>query len=204
MVDFEILTDIDEKQFDGNGSNLDKEDLPKIIEWLSEKNDNIRYKALLLLQKRSACCDDVYPFWDVFRSKLKHENSYQRNIGVMLIAENAKWDTKNRMDGTIDEYLTVLNDEKPITVRQCIQALEKIVPYKNHLCPKIADSLMSINILAVKETMRKLILLDILNILVLIRKCQPADTIDEYIINALSGEVLDKKVKKLVEQRMGT
>jgi len=204
MVDFEMLTDIDESNLTETAQSLDKEDLPKIVERLSEKNDKVRYKALLLLQKRSACCDDVYPFWDVFRSKLKHENSYQRNIGVMLIAENAKWDTENRMDGTIDEYLTVLNDEKPITVRQCIQALEKIVPYKNHLCPKIADSLMSINILAVKETMRKLILFDILNILVLIRKYQPADASDEYIINALSGEVLDKKVKKLVEQRMRT
>lgn len=202
MVSLEMLMEIDESNLTETAQSFDKEDLSQIVEWLSEKDDKIRYKALLLLQKCSACSDDVYPFWDVFRLKLKHENSYQRSIGVMLIAENAKWDTESRMDDTINEYLTVLNDEKPITVRQCIQALEKIVPYKSHLCPKIADSLMSIDILAVKETMRKLILLDILNILVLIRKHKPADAIDEYILNALSGEILDKKAKKLIEQSM--
>lgn len=202
MVTFEVLMGIDENNLTEVAQSVNKEDLPQIVEWLSEKDDKFRYKALLLLQKCSACSDIVYPFWDVFRSKLGHRNSYQRSIGVMLIAENARWDTENRMDETITEYLAVLNDEKPITVRQCIQALEKIIPYQNHLCPAIADRLISIDLLAVKATMRKLILLDILNILVLIRRYRTTGEIDDYIFNALSGEILDKKAKKLIEQSM--
>ena len=41
----------------------------------------------------------------------------------MLIGENANWDDENRMEDTIDEYLELLYDEKPVTIRQCIQAL---------------------------------------------------------------------------------
>jgi len=44
----------------------------------------------------------------------------------MLIAENVRWDEQNRMEDTMDEYLELFNDEKPITIRQCIQSLGKV------------------------------------------------------------------------------
>jgi hypothetical protein len=179
--------------------NIIKDDVPCLVDWLSLKDDNIRYQALLLLQNRSVLFDDVYPYWDIFRNKLKSVNSYQRSIGLMLIAENTKWDTKNQMDNTIDEYLELLNDEKPITIRQCIQSLGKVVPYKPSLNDKIADRLIFFNLMAIKETMRKSILLDILNILLIIRKELKTDKIEGFILNALSGEILDKKSKKQIE-----
>lgn len=48
---------------------------------------------------------DVYPFWDTFRAKLNSDNSYQRSIGIMLIAENTRWDTRDHILQTIDAYL---------------------------------------------------------------------------------------------------
>jgi hypothetical protein len=36
----------------------------------------------------------------------------------MLLAENVKWDAGNRMEDTIDEFLMLLNDEKPIAILQ--------------------------------------------------------------------------------------
>ncbi len=134
---------------------IQTEDIPQLVEWLSSQDDNIRYQAFLLLQNRSAYFDDVYPFWNTFREKLKSDNSYQRSIGLMLFAENAKWDRENKMEQTIDEYLLSLNDPKPITVRQCIQSLGKIASAKPELCEKIASSLISLNPASVKETMRK-------------------------------------------------
>lgn len=199
MITVEKLMSIYQKDLQEYSKGIDKGDLPQIVEWLSEKDNKIRYQALLLLQSRSLYCDDVYSFWDIFKAKLKSENSYQRSIGLMLIADNTKWDKDNKLDDTIDEYLELLNDEKPITIRQCIQALDKIVPYKKHLNLKIAGKLMDINILSLKETMQKLILIDILNILLMIKKNQPTDEIDEYISNALSGGILDKKAKKQIE-----
>jgi hypothetical protein len=178
---------------------LHKEDIPQLVEWLNLKDDNIRYQAFLLLQNRSSFCNDVYPYWDTLQSKLKSDNSYQRSIGLMLIAENVKWDAENRMEGAIDEYLLLLNDEKPITIRQCIQSLGKIASAKPGLNGKIASRLISFDLIAVKETMRKSILLDILNVLLIIRQKLKTDEIESFILNALSGEVLDKKTKKQIE-----
>ena len=199
MITIERLISINKNDLHEASKNVDKSDLPQLVDWLSEKDDKVRYQALLILQNRSMYFNDVYPFWDTLREKMKSENSYQRSIGLMLIAENTRWDEDNKIDDTIDDYLELLNDEKPITVRQCIQALRSIVTYKSHLNSKIADRLMSINILDVKETMRKVILLDILDILTIIKKNQLTDEINSYIFKALTGEILDKKSKKQVE-----
>lgn len=64
---------------------------------------------------------------------------------------------------------------------------------------KIAHRLISFDFTAIKETMRKSVLLDILNVLLLIRKELKADEIESFILNALSGEILDKKSKKQIE-----
>jgi hypothetical protein len=174
-------------------------DLLQLVDWLSEKDDKIRYQSLLLLQYRSQFSNDVYPFWDTFVKKLSNENSYQRSIGLMLIAENTRWDSENRIDSCINDYLKLINDEKPITARQCIQALSKIVPYKVGLHEIIAKELMSVDIMLLKETMRKLILFDIVCILSKIRKYTKSDDIENYISRVLSGELLDKKSKKQLE-----
>jgi len=156
----------------------------------------------LLLQERSLISNDVYPFWDTFQGKLKNENPYQRNIGLKIIADNAKWDVENKLDASIDDYLSFIYDEKPITVRQCIQALQKIIPYKKQLNLRIAEKLMSLKITDIKETMQKSILLDIINALTEIRKYQTTDEIDSYIMKALSGGIIDKKPKNEIEARM--
>ena len=199
MITLERIMSIPKSDLQEASKTLEKEDIPQLIEWLSLKDDNIRYQVFLLLQNRSLLCDDVYTHWDIFRNKLKSDNSYQRSIGLMLIAENVKWDVENRMDDTIDEYLILLNDEKPITIRQCIQALAKIAAAKPGLNDKIASRLISYDLMAVKETMRKSILLDILNVLLIIRKNHKKDEIDNFILYALTGEILDKKSKKQLE-----
>ena len=199
MITIENLMSIDKSNLQEAAKMLHKDDIPQLVQLLTLKDDNIRYQAFLLLQNRSLFSDDVYPFWDTFRSKLKSDNSYQRSIGVMLIAENVKWDTESRMEDIIDEYLELLNDEKPITIRQCIQSLGKIAPYKPSLNDKIADRLMAFNLMDIKETMRKSILLDILNTLLIIRKHSKTDEIEYFFLNALSGGILDKKAKKQIE-----
>lgn len=194
-----ILMSISKSDLQEASKVLDKKDIPQLIEWLTSKDDSIRYQAFLLLQNRSLFFADVYPYWDDLRNKLNSDNSYQRSIGLMLIAENAKWDTENRTEDTIDEYLKLLNDDKPITIRQCIQALENIVSAKPGLSDKIASRLISFDLMAVKETMRKSVLLDILNVLLIIRKGHRTDEIESFISNALSCEILDKKSKKQIE-----
>lgn len=199
MITIESMMSIDKDDLKEASKQLSKDDIPQLIEWLSLKDDKIRYQAFLLLQNRSVFFDDVYPYWDTFCDKLKNDNSYQRSIGLMLVAENTKWDQENRIEKAIDEYLELLNDEKPVTIRQCIQSLAKIAAIKPGLHNKIASRLISFNLMAIKETMRKSILLDSLNVLFIIRKKLKKDEIESFILKALSGEILDKKSKKQIE-----
>ena len=199
MVNIEELLTCDADKLDEISTDMGKDDIPQIIELLMEKNDTIRYRVFLLLQNRSLHNNDVYPFWNVFCERIKSKNSYQRNIGLHLIADNVKWDKDSKFDEVIDEYLLLLHDDKPITVRQCIQALGKIVPYKIHLHNEIANKIMDIKLSDVRETMRKQILLDILGVLIVIRKYQTTDEIEEYITNALTGGLIDKKTINIIE-----
>jgi len=202
MIDLESIKSVQNSDLERAAKALDKSDIPQLVEWLALKDDDIRYKAFLLLQSRSVSFNDVYPFWNVFREKLKSDNSYQRSLGLMLIAENVRWDEENRIEDTIDEYLALLRDEKPVTIRQCIQSLGKIISEKPQLNDKIALALISFDITAVKETMRKSILTDILNALLIIRQTHKTDEIERFILNALSSAVFDNKTKKQIEKSM--
>ena len=199
MIDISMLFEINKDNAGSAAQKLESKDIGYLVDILDEKDDKVRYPALLLLQSRSVIQDDVYPFWDIFRGKLKSDNSYQRSIGMMLIAENARWDKDNKLDAMIGEYFALFHDDKPITIRQSIQALNSIFPYKSHLIGQIATALMAMNLSAIKETMRKLVLTDILEILAVIRKLEVNDEIDAYIMNALSGGLLDKKTKSKVQ-----
>lgn len=178
---------------------ISAEDMPQLVDWLSEKDNKIRYQSLLMLKYRSQFSKDVYPFWDTFVNKLSNDNSYQRNIGLMLIAENARWDTENRLESCINDYLELIHDEKPITARQCIQALSSIIPYKASLHQTIQKALISVDIMSLRETMQKLILMDILKVLSETRTYKKDDDTETYIFRALSGGILDKKLKKQIE-----
>lgn len=204
MITLEKLLTYKKDSLIDAAETLEATDIGQLVEWLSEKDDTIRYFSLLLLQYRAQEHDDVYSYWDIFRGKLKSENSYQRSIGLMLIAENAKWDTEHRLDEMIDLYLSFCDDEKPITVRQCIQNICKIVPYKKHLYSKIVDKLISIDISERKETQRKILLIDIITVLASIRKLEPCEAIEFYICNAMTGGILDKKAKKQIEEILNT
>lgn len=202
MITAEELTSIPKDALQEFSKNLSESDISQLVDWLSLKDDNVRYPSFLLLQSRSLFSKDLYPYWDVFYEKLSSENSYQRSIGLMLIADNVQWDTENKLQNTIDRYLKLLYDEKPITVRQCIQSLQKIITYQPNYNPRVISSLISFDLSQVKDTMRKSILLDILNVLLSVRKSDRTNEAEAYILSALSGEILDKKTKKQIESQM--
>lgn len=196
MITADSIMSIDKNEIYEASKEPNVDDIKQLFEWLSLKEDNLRYQAFLLLQARSSYSDDVYPYWELLVSKLKSKNSYQRSIGAMLLAENVRWDLNNKMEDLLEAYLELLNDEKPITVRQSIQSLGKIAEVKPHLGKKIADALITLPLDSIRDTMRKSILLDILGVLFIIRKSSKSEKIEGYILNALSGEILDTKSKK--------
>lgn len=117
MLTMKSIMSITKSEYSEVAKTLTEEDVSQLIEWLSLKYDNIRYNALLLLQIRSALFSDVYLYWSILQNKLKSDNSYQRSIGLLLLVDNVKWDKEKRMEGMIDQFLMLLDDEKPITIR---------------------------------------------------------------------------------------
>ena len=202
MLTHEKITAFKKEDLPEIDLTLEKDDVPQLVAWLSEKDDKIRYPSFLLLQARSEKCEDVFPYWDTFVDKLKDPNSFQRNIGLRMIAANVRWDKQGKFDAICDLYLAHCNDEKPITVRQCIQGLCSIVPFNTPCRKKIAETLMAINISQRQESQQKLVLLDILSVLLLINKANPDNAILAYIHQALTGGLLDKKSKDMIEAQL--
>lgn len=202
MLDLTALDTLPREQIPAAAQALSKEEIAALVGLLAEKNDAVRYSAFLLLQARSAEESDILPYWDTFLEKLSSENSYQRSIGLMLLAANARWDTAGRTEAALEQYLHALSDEKPITVRQCIQSLLLILPTHPDVCPAVVARLTAFDLAAQRETMRKSLLQDILEVLFAARALRPSDAIDQYIFAAVSGDLLDAKTKKKLLSRM--
>ncbi|MEM5770978.1 MAG: hypothetical protein AAGU32_22245, partial [Bacillota bacterium] len=71
MISLESMLELSKSDMPEAAKTLNQDELTQLVEWLSLKDDNIRYQAFLLLQSRAAGFEDVYPFWESFRDKLK-------------------------------------------------------------------------------------------------------------------------------------
>jgi hypothetical protein len=181
---------------------LTPEDIAFLVPLLSEKDDEVRYPAFLLLCARSRKYPDVYPYWDVFAQKLGSENSYQRDIGAILIGHNVRWDDRKLFPAVFQKVMRLCMDEKPSTARLTLQTIPGWAKYVPELMDETAAILTGIDIMSFRETMRKTILTDIVNALLAIREVKPTDEITAYLMRALTGGILDKKTARQFEARM--
>lgn len=131
--------------------------IAETFELLLDKNNNVAYKALQLLQKESEERNCVYPYMHRLSDMLDSENSYIRTRGLTLLAYNAKWDKDNKIDEIIDKYLKHITDIKPITARQCIKLLPIIAEYKPELKNDILSALHKANISIYGDSMQSLV-----------------------------------------------
>jgi len=147
---------------------LDTTDIHFLVQALAEKDDTIRYNAFLLLQANSRQFPFTYEYWGELEKKLESPNSYQRSIGLMLIAENVRWDKDGKFGKTLSKYLSCYMDEKFITARQAIQGLANIIKSTNKYDDKIRQSLMHLSLVQYKDNQQRLLNKDISNILKMI------------------------------------
>jgi len=135
--------------------------LQEIIAKLTAKDDKYACAIADKIIAESLDTDEWYKYFDDFASLLNHPKSLVRNRVLYILAANAQWDDENRFDAILDDYLTHVTDEKPITARQCIKALAQVGRAKPQLIPKIVDSLHSVDLSKYKGSMRPLIERDI-------------------------------------------
>lgn len=202
-MDLEALLALPRDDLPQAAEDLTAGTIEDLVDLLDEKADEARYQALLLLTARAERFPDVLPHWPRFVEKLSNGNSYQRSIGVMMLAANARWADAGAVEACLPACLKLLTDEKPITVRQAIQALGRIARDAPTAAPEIARALMGMDILAARETMRKLLLLDACRALLpLADNPELKDPVNAYLMAALSGDILDKAAKKEIRASM--
>lgn len=130
-MDIGELAEIKKDQIPKKAETLNATETQFLVEKLAEKDDKLRYNAFLLLQAQSQLAPSVYAHWDTLAAKLDSDNSYQRSLGVMLLAENIRWDSEGKFSQVIDKFLTCCSDEKFITARQTLQSLTKVAMATN-------------------------------------------------------------------------
>ena len=135
--------------------------MQEIITKMTSKDDKYACAIADQIISESQDTDQWYEYFDTFASLLNHPKSLVRNRALYILAANAKWDSENRFDTILDEYLTHITDEKPITARQCIKALVQVGREKPQYIPRILSSLHDADLSKYKDSMRPLIEKDI-------------------------------------------
>jgi hypothetical protein len=164
-MNIDDLKAIDKDQIQTVAEKLDISSIAFLVKELSEKDDKLRYNAFLLLQAHSRLKPSVYSYWDELARKLSSDNSYQRSLGVMLLAMNVRWDEEGKFKSVIDRYFACCTDEKFITSRQAIQGLTTIMMVTNSYNNEFRNRLLTLELEQYKENQQKLLRKDIANVL---------------------------------------
>lgn len=136
-----------------------------IVELLTAKDDKKACELAFRIIKESNDSDKWYEYFDEIASLLHHPKSLVRNRALTILAANAKWDDKNKFDDILNEYLSHITDEKPITARQCIKALLQIAQAKQNYTKQIKTALQNVDLSKYKDSMKPLIEKDIYEVL---------------------------------------
>lgn len=132
-----------------------------LLRGLTAKDDKYACAVAERILAESRQTDQWYAYLDTFADPLDHPKSLVRNRALHILAANAQWDGENRFDGILEGFLSHITDEKPITARQCVQALARLGKAKPRYIPGILEALACADLSKYKDSMRPLIQKDI-------------------------------------------
>ncbi|MBC3516085.1 SufBD protein [Neobittarella massiliensis] len=132
-----------------------------LVTGLRDKDAVYAYSCLKQLRQLSAAGDEVYGFYGDFVEMLADRSAYVRVRGLLLLADNARWDRAGKLDAVLERYLLHITDDKPTAARQCIQALPTVAAAKPHLAGRICAALRAADWRQYADSMQPLIRRDI-------------------------------------------
>lgn len=133
----------------------------EIINALTSKDSKNACAFAEKIAEESIFTDKWYEYFDLFASLLNHKNSFVRNRAFLVLSANAKWDKNDKFSFVLPEFISHITDEKPISARQCIKALEQIAEYKPQYKDRILSALNNADLREYKDSMRPLLEKDI-------------------------------------------
>ncbi len=170
---------------------------------LSSPEDGTRYPAFQEMQRITEKRVDWFSqYKDQFMAKLASENSFQRNIGIILLCNLAKNDTNREYDTILDVLMPKIDDEKFITQRQYLQNIWKVAIVNPDYAERIVQQLeKEFRVCTHKDhynLLRTDIIVSLRNIMQVHQKERIKALIDE-LIGAESDEKNKKKYRKMLD-----
>ena len=162
--------------------------IKKLIQELESDNDKHRYKSFqILLPLSEKEPEKLYPFWDVFVSRLKKEEVSNKHYAINLIGNLVKVDKQNKFEKIFDLFYKHLSHESPVVSPHIAGNSGKIVNAKPQLEEKITKKLLDSKI---------------------IEKTRYPDLMNSYVIQAFD-EYFDKiknkdKILNFVEAQLNS
>jgi hypothetical protein len=124
----------------------DRKLLPEVMNGLTSDRPQIKYKcgkALMILSKESPKV--IYHKWDDFVKLLKSENTFMKSIGITIIANLTRVDTKNKFEKIFERFYRLLDDDSMITASNIAGLSGVIAQAKPKLQTKITNRLINID-----------------------------------------------------------
>lgn len=123
------------------------------------------YRKFQEIEKEIMKSNKYYEYIDDFFIMLSNENSHIRLRSFKLICRLAQYDKQNKIETNIDLLLSVLDDDKPTIVRQCLNDINLLLHFMPQLSNKVKHKVRYLDLLKYKDTMRPLLEKDIDNII---------------------------------------
>jgi hypothetical protein len=120
--------------------------LAELLDGILAKKDFIRFnsfKVLLFISEKHP--EILYPKWDFFADLLDSDNSYQQYIAIYLIANLARADASDRLEGLFERLYGILGGEGTITAAHLARNSGKIAQAKPKLRARITEKLLNID-----------------------------------------------------------
>jgi hypothetical protein len=120
--------------------------LSGVIEGITSDKPQIKYKSgkiLMLLSEEHP--EILYPKWDHFVDLLSSENTFMKSIGIKILSNLARVDSRNKFDEIFDKFYGLLNDESMITAASVVGHSGTIAKAKPKLQNRITNRLLGID-----------------------------------------------------------
>lgn len=121
------------------------ESLPEIFDGLQAEPARMKYGCLKILRVLSEKNPGViYPYFDRIAHLLDSENTILKWGAIIIIGNLSTVDSRNKIDGLLDEYLRPISGPVLITAANTIGGAAKIVRAKPHLAERIIRALLQV------------------------------------------------------------